>query len=78
MDYVYYQGQITENYELLHNGYVYYIPMDIDNKKAHKMLDRQERNERRWNYILENMGKLGIIWAAILFMGFVWLQIISS
>jgi hypothetical protein len=71
MQLVIYKNQITEGYELLHKGYMYPIPMNITIEKAHKILERMERNERIWNWIFNNDGKLGIILAAVIFIGIV-------
>ena len=79
MEYVIYKGEVTETYELLSNGYIYYVPMNVTTEKAHKKIARMERNEKIWNgidtFIDENMGKLGLIFGAIVFISIVLLSI---
>jgi hypothetical protein len=73
MEYILYKGQVNETYELLSNGYIYYVPISMSTRKAHKVIAHLERKERIWNWINENNGKIAIGMVLILFPLLVWL-----
>ena len=53
MDYVLYKGHVEEAYRLLSDGGIYYVPMSMSTKKAHKLVARQERNERIRDWMVQ-------------------------
>jgi hypothetical protein len=70
-----YNEQILDGYELLHNGNLYPIPFLFTEKQAHKMLDRQERSERRWEWMQKHDWLLGLIFVVIGTVLVVWWQL---
>jgi hypothetical protein len=73
MEYVIYQGQLEETYDLLHHGESYYIPFSVDNNKAHKILARQERNAQRWEWMMKHDWQTGIVIFLLVGAFVVWL-----
>jgi hypothetical protein len=52
---------------------MYHVSFALSEKQAHKLIARHERNERIWNWMDNNNGKLAIILAAIVFISLVFL-----